>query len=627
MKKLLFLLLCTVSLYGQTYQNPTFGTVTTKTSPMVTNDPYLTTTGTTGIQGKIAPANVLIPYTPINYSISGQTIGQQIAAIDSKIGTMGTTDAVLNKSTVSGTTATDALNTLNTIKLKNPNWKTPQDYGAIGDGVADDTEAIRACFASNNNILLYGEYKVTDFIEILDNQFIFSNNAIIKRTLAGDSAIFAALNRFGFQITGKLTLEGDGDGSTVGESAGISVAGCDGFYLDGITIKNIKGIGLKIDSGANVMPRGDGARISNLQLIQNYIGVNTGHSHQAEYHSFTNINATECGTGLKIQGGNISFSGGNIVDNNIGIYIGGTLGTNNSHGILNGININHNALNLRVYNADLGQSISACHFYGKASSNIEIINSKGIVFSNCIIDGKFENVDSLSPTGAHLVSNCQIGSATTFVGVPVLKTNNITLSSIDYVGNDYTWGLGGASFMYAGAVGKRFAYADPTLNILYSGTGGFGINNQAGTTRLFDLTNAGVLGLDNLKGTGTRQVVADASGNLSATTPQPLKYVALISQTGTGNPVATVLENTLGGTVVWTRQSVGSYVGTLNGAFKLNKTWCISGINVTTGSTYHKLPIINQVDVNRIIIEQRDTSASGTLSDSMSTHIEVRVYP
>lgn len=93
MKKILFLLLMSVSIYGQTYQNPTFGTVTTKTSPTVTNDPYLTTTGTTGVQGKIAPVNVLIPYTPINYTISGQTIGQQIAAIDAKFGTMGNTSA------------------------------------------------------------------------------------------------------------------------------------------------------------------------------------------------------------------------------------------------------------------------------------------------------------------------------------------------------------------------------------------------------------------------------------------------------------------------------------------------------------------------------------------------------
>ncbi len=44
-------------------------------------------------------------------------------------------------------------------------------------------------------------------------------------------------------------------------------------------------------------------------------------------------------------------------------------------------------------------------------------------------------------------------------------------------------------------------------------------------------------------------------------------YRALLTQTGTDAPVATVLENTLGGTVVWTRDDTGLYTGTLAGAF------------------------------------------------------------
>jgi len=50
-----------------------------------------------------------------------------------------------------------------------------------------------------------------------------------------------------------------------------------------------------------------------------------------------------------------------------------------------------------------------------------------------------------------------------------------------------------------------------------------------------------------------------------------LKYVALLTQSGTSAPTATVLENTLGGTVVWSYLSVGQYVGTLTGAFVENK--------------------------------------------------------
>ena len=49
-------------------------------------------------------------------------------------------------------------------------------------------------------------------------------------------------------------------------------------------------------------------------------------------------------------------------------------------------------------------------------------------------------------------------------------------------------------------------------------------------------------------------------------------YRALLTQTGTDAPVATVLENTLGGEVVWTRDGTGSYLATLANAFTANKT-------------------------------------------------------
>ena len=60
----------------------------------------------------------------------------------------------------------------------------------------------------------------------------------------------------------------------------------------------------------------------------------------------------------------------------------------------------------------------------------------------------------------------------------------------------------------------------------------------------------------------------------------PKVYRALLTQSGTAAPVATVLENTLGGTVVWTYADVGLYVGTLTGAFTENETW-ISQVNAS----------------------------------------------
>lgn len=49
-------------------------------------------------------------------------------------------------------------------------------------------------------------------------------------------------------------------------------------------------------------------------------------------------------------------------------------------------------------------------------------------------------------------------------------------------------------------------------------------------------------------------------------------YRAILTQTGTSAPVATVLENTVGD-IVWTRNGQGFYKGTLSNAFDENKTF------------------------------------------------------
>ena len=50
-------------------------------------------------------------------------------------------------------------------------------------------------------------------------------------------------------------------------------------------------------------------------------------------------------------------------------------------------------------------------------------------------------------------------------------------------------------------------------------------------------------------------------------------YTALLSQAGTAVPVATILQNTTGGTFTWTRQSAGNYTVTASTAlFTVNKT-------------------------------------------------------
>jgi hypothetical protein len=107
-------------------------------------------------------------------------------------------------------------------------------------------------------------------------------------------------------------------------------------------------------------------------------------------------------------------------------------------------------------------------------------------------------------------------------------------------------------------------------------------------------------------------------------------YVAYLTQTGTNAPVATVIKNTLGGTVVWARSSTGSYTGTLAGAFvAANLAIPSSPLFVPLSTTDFKLVYTSRFSDDVISV----TSFSGPLStivivDGMLTgfFIKIEVY-
>lgn len=98
--------------------------------------------------------------------------------------------------------------------------------------------------------------------------------------------------------------------------------------------------------------------------------------------------------------------------------------------------------------------------------------------------------------------------------------------------------------------------------------------------------------------------------------PEPyLEYVAIMNQAGTDAPVATVLSNTLGGNIIWTRTAPGDYTGTLAGAFPAGKLFLFAGVeNITVP--------ISRLSDNAIRLQTPDSD--GILTD---TSLQIRVYP
>ena len=101
-------------------------------------------------------------------------------------------------------------------------------------------------------------------------------------------------------------------------------------------------------------------------------------------------------------------------------------------------------------------------------------------------------------------------------------------------------------------------------------------------------------------------------------------YTALITQAGTAAPVATVLQNTTGGTIVWTRNSTGRYVATISGAsYTANKT----AVLVTFGGNNDNIlrpATIVPTAIDWYNIDSSDQAVSDTIA--ATTTVEIRIY-
>ncbi|MEN2402300.1 hypothetical protein GKZ90_0021100 [Flavobacterium sp. MC2016-06] len=153
------------------------------------------------------------------------------------------------------------------------------------------------------------------------------------------------------------------------------------------------------------------------------------------------------------------------------------------------------------------------------------------------------------------------------------------------------------------ATGKPLAIQRNSVDVLTVGV--------SGDTTAKSFIKSGATANDILMGDGSTK-----------TDTRPYKsYVAILTQTGTAIPVASVLENSLGGTVVWSRSSAGSFTATLTGAFTLSKTYATFQFQTFSGGLDYTSGILTSLNTVNLT-----TLANGTLTDNANGYIEVRVY-
>jgi len=129
-------------------------------------------------------------------------------------------------------------------------------------------------------------------------------------------------------------------------------------------------------------------------------------------------------------------------------------------------------------------------------------------------------------------------------------------------------------------------------------------------------------------------VTQDATGhptavNVKTVTLPPVQpyiiYSALLTQVGVGVPAAQVLENTIPGTLTWTRPAPGEYTLTSNGTpFTTNKTQLFIN-NGLTGAT---ASMIKWTRTSTSVIDIKTINLAGVNADDLlaAGSIEIRVY-
>jgi len=271
MKKILFLLLLTVSSYGQTLQNPTYGNTTTntlkiKTPATVSTVNFLSTNEADGSVSKIAPINVNIPYMPVNYSAPTQTIGNHLAGIDTRLGQISSTSAGLTQRV--WFTADNTTVTAGTFFASNPLGKGATATGSPSALVLGDN--VKAYF--NKDLISGAQPSAT-----IGYAGTYSGNLTVSATPTPN----ATQQRFTLEVyrcnNGGTPIASGVSGAPVGDL--------------GVTVVAI------LDSGLVNLVAGSISNVSISGTLTQNITINTGE--RLRYH----VSAQKVGVG----GGNVTF--------------------------------------------------------------------------------------------------------------------------------------------------------------------------------------------------------------------------------------------------------------------------------------------------------------------------------
>lgn len=155
-------------------------------------------------------------------------------------------------------------------------------------------------------------------------------------------------------------------------------------------------------------------------------------------------------------------------------------------------------------------------------------------------------------------------------------------------------------------------------NVVGVGSTNVSILASTGVTILGGISNVSVTNSSGI--TVTESNVTYNNGIKTLNNVSYKHYIALLFQSGTSDPTAYVLENTLSSGITWVRDAVGEYLGTLTGEFTEYKT------TVVCNNTMQGEIISGRKNNDKVQVYTYNSSGTATDGQLLYSTIEIRVY-
>jgi len=295
------------------------------------------------------------------------------------------------------------------LVLKQEAEEDPRRWGALFDNSTDIGTTINFMLLNGVVTSLPNDpAAIETTVNIQTNSTIIFNGSRLRPK--NESVImFKADNVSDWSLLGSATFTGNASSGTADET-GIEITGfCLNYRIENIHMTLMKGWGFRwvFDGDFAATNRSEHALINNCNVTSSVVGwdIGTDSSFIGDVYSpgapslsgGTNMEflvLTGCSASGNVNGvvcatGNMTWSGGNVVDNGEGVQL--FFGNNSNHGIFDGLNINHNGTNIRCVNVANGYTFDGCNMYGDSASlgkvvldNSQKVNIKGGMMSSVV---------------------------------------------------------------------------------------------------------------------------------------------------------------------------------------------------------------------------------------------------